>query len=133
MKNDLFTYGSTKLLLLMACKEMVQRLEGSGVTCLTAWPGIAGPCSHHCSNDAAFDAVGPHMHSQIQFACLTQSVSLADPHTESCEPSTSSCHVDAMLLWIACMMISSSWSLGRALMACWRSVSVTRAAALYWL
>ncbi|DBB09135.1 TPA: hypothetical protein ACH3X3_007742 [Trebouxia sp. C0006] len=41
MKNDIWTYGTTKLLLLMACKEMVQRLEGSGVTVLTAWPGIA--------------------------------------------------------------------------------------------
>lgn len=42
MKDDIWTYGTAKLLLLMACKEMVQRLEGTGVTCLTAWPGIAG-------------------------------------------------------------------------------------------
>lgn len=42
MKDDIWTYGTTKLLLLMACKEMVKRLEGTGVTCLTAWPGIAG-------------------------------------------------------------------------------------------
>ncbi|KAL3133147.1 hypothetical protein ABBQ38_007042 [Trebouxia sp. C0009 RCD-2024] len=41
MKDDIWTYGTTKLLLLMACKEMVKRLEGTGVTCLTAWPGIA--------------------------------------------------------------------------------------------
>ncbi len=46
MKNDIWTYGTTKLLLLMACKEMVQRLEGSGVTVLTAWPGIAGMETH---------------------------------------------------------------------------------------
>ena len=46
MKNDIWTYGTTKLLLLMACKEMVQRLEGSGVTVLTAWPGIAGAHIH---------------------------------------------------------------------------------------
>lgn len=45
MKDDIWTYGSTKLLLLMACKEMTQRLEGTGVTCLTAWPGIAGTVS----------------------------------------------------------------------------------------
>lgn len=42
MKDDIWTYGTTKLLLLMACKEMVKRLEGTGVTCVTAWPGIAG-------------------------------------------------------------------------------------------
>ena len=42
MKDDIWTYGTAKLLLLMACKEMVQRLEGTGVTNLTAWPGIAG-------------------------------------------------------------------------------------------
>ena len=46
MKDDIWTYGTAKLLLLMACKEMVQRLEGTGVTCLTAWPGIAGQQSH---------------------------------------------------------------------------------------
>lgn len=42
MKDDIWTYGTAKLLMLMACKEMVKRLEGTGVTCLTAWPGIAG-------------------------------------------------------------------------------------------
>jgi len=41
MKDDIWTYGTAKLLMLMACKEMVKRLEGTGVTCLTAWPGIA--------------------------------------------------------------------------------------------
>ena len=46
MKDDIWTYGSTKLLLLMACKEMVQRLESTGVTCLTAWPGIAGTAQY---------------------------------------------------------------------------------------
>ena len=42
MQNDIWTYGTGKLLLLMSSKEMVNRLEGSGVTVLTAWPGIAG-------------------------------------------------------------------------------------------
>lgn len=51
MKDDIWTYGTAKLLLLMACKEMVQRLEGSGVTCLTAWPGIAGQHSHPLLKD----------------------------------------------------------------------------------
>ena len=41
MKNDIFTYGTSKLLGLMANKHKVTLLEGSGVTDLTAWPGIA--------------------------------------------------------------------------------------------
>ena len=41
MKNDIFTYGTSKLLGLMANKHLVTQLEGSGVTNLTAWPGIA--------------------------------------------------------------------------------------------
>lgn len=41
MKNDIFTYGTSKLLGLMANKHLVSQLEGSGVTNLTAWPGIA--------------------------------------------------------------------------------------------
>lgn len=49
MKDDIWTYGTAKLLLLMACKEMVQRLEGTGVTNLTAWPGIAGGHLLSCS------------------------------------------------------------------------------------
>lgn len=53
MKNDIFTYGTSKLLGLMANKHLVTQLEGSGVTNLTAWPGIASmplftPSSTYC-------------------------------------------------------------------------------------
>ena len=81
MKDDIWTYGTAKLLLLMACKEMVQRLEGTGVTCLTAWPGIAGQhsqplhkmlaCCLHTTLGASAELLASVLSAVCQF-CLSE-------------------------------------------------------------